>query len=234
MSKDTSLYYVKTLIMSNSLKNFTAMGHFSNVSADTIERKLPKANSSCQEMLKIAQEFFRDHKELYLVIDDTFIHKKYSEFIEGTDDHFDSKIYQTVRSFKLITFGITDGKHILPLSCDFLFGKFLPEKQTPSKFEIIKKIILYTKKQFSNQKITVIADGAFSSVEMLSWCKTNDIFADFRMHNNRKVSYKGKLQIIKEITDLKPKGKQKSRTIRVVWHELVLYLTRFFNDAYVN
>ena len=225
MLKSTILNYVKILILSISLKNFTAMGRFSNASADTIERRLPEANSSFQEMLKIALEFFKKSRELFLVIDDTFMHKKYSKLIEGTDDHFDSKIYQMIRSFKLMTFGVTDGKHILPLSCDFLFGKFLPEGQIPSKLEIIQKTILHVRKSFHDKKIIVVADGAFPSVEMLSWCLKNNISAEFRIHNNRKVTFQNTHQLVKNIETLKPKGKQKSRTIKVVWHGLELYLT---------
>ena len=225
MLKSTMLHYVKILILSISLKNFTAMGRFGNVSADTIERRLPEANLSFQEMLKTALGFFEKSRELFLVIDDTFMHKKYSKLIEGTDDHFDSKIYRMIRSFKLITFGITDGKHILPLSCDFLFGKFLPEGQIPSKLEIIQKTILHVRKSFHDKKIIVVADGAFPSIEMLSWCLQNNIAAEFRIHNNRKVIFQNIHQLVKNIETLKPKGKQRSRTIKVVWHSLELYLT---------
>ena len=225
MLKNIVLIYVKILILSISLKNFSAMGRFSNVSADTIERKLPEANASFQEMLNIALDFFKNSRELYLVIDDTFMHKKYSKLIEGTDDHFDSKIYRRVRSFKLITFGITDGKHILPLYCDFLFGKFLPEGQTPSKMEIIQKIILHVQEIFSDKKIIVVADGAFPSVEMLSWCIQKNISAEFRIHNNRKVTFENKHELVKNIEALQPTGKQKCRTIKVIWHKLNLYLT---------
>jgi hypothetical protein len=225
MLKNIVLSYVKILILSISLKNFTAMGRFNNVSADTIARKLPESNSSFQEMLKIALEFFKNSRELFLVIDDTFMHKKYSKLIEGTDDHFDSKIYRRVRSFKLITFGITDGKHILPLYCDFLFGKFLPEGQIPSKFEIIQKTIIYVQKMFTDKRVIVVADGAFPSIEMLSWCIEKNISAEFRIHNNRKVTFENKHELVKNIQALQPIGKQKSRTIKVIWHKLDLYLT---------
>ncbi len=225
MLKNIMLSYVKILILSISLKNFTAMGRFIKVSADTITRRLPEANSSFQEMLNIALEFFKNSRELCLVIDDTFVHKIYSKLIEGTDDHFDSKIYRRVRCFKLMAFGITDGKHILPLSCDFLFGKFLPEGQTPSKMEIIQKMILHVRKIFSDKKIIVVADGAFPSIEMLSWCLEKNISAEFRIHNNRKVTFENKHELVKNIEALQPTGKQKCRTIKVVWHKLNLYLT---------
>jgi len=43
--------YVKTLILSISLKNFTAMGKFNRVSADTIQRKLQSEEFSHKELI---------------------------------------------------------------------------------------------------------------------------------------------------------------------------------------
>jgi hypothetical protein len=51
--------YVKTLILSTALKNFTAMGKFNGVSADTIQRKLQSEDLSHKEMLKISQTFLK-------------------------------------------------------------------------------------------------------------------------------------------------------------------------------
>lgn len=106
--------YVKTLVLSMSSKNFTEMAKFNQVSTDTIQRKLRPTNSSHEEMLKIDQEFFKTNSTLYLICDETFSHHPYSKLIEGTDDHFDSKIYKEVRSHKTLAFGVSDGKHILP------------------------------------------------------------------------------------------------------------------------
>ena len=49
MLKNIMLSYVKILILSISLKNFTAMARFNKVSAETIERNLPNANTSFQQ-----------------------------------------------------------------------------------------------------------------------------------------------------------------------------------------
>lgn len=88
--------YVKTLVLSISLKNFTEMGKFNRVSVDTIQRKLEPEDHSRKEMLKISQMFFNKNNTLYLICDETFSHHKYSKLIEGTDDHFDSKIYHVI------------------------------------------------------------------------------------------------------------------------------------------
>lgn len=121
------------------------MAKLNRVSADTVQRQLRSTGDSHQEMLKIAQEFFKKKSTLYLICDETFSHHPYSKLIEGTDDHFDSKIYHEIRSHKILAFEISDGKHILPLFSEFLFGKMLSRKQIPSRFEIVQKKIFMIK-----------------------------------------------------------------------------------------
>ncbi|MBP6870105.1 hypothetical protein KBC04_04435 [Candidatus Babeliales bacterium] len=206
MFKNIVSNYVKTLILSISLKNFTAMGKFNRVSADTIQRKLQSEDLSHKEMLKISQIFFNKNNTLYLICDETFSHHKYSKIIEGTDDHFDSKIHKEIRSHKILAFGITDGKHFLPLSSYFLFGKMLPAKQAPSRNEIVQTMVMKTKKDFQMKRIILVADGAFGKIEMLKWCVQNKVDAEFRMTKSYKVTFKNKFEKIQNIKDLQPKG----------------------------
>ena len=217
--------YVKTLILSISLKNFTAMGKFNRVSADTIQRKLQSEEFSHKEMLKISQTFFSKKNTLYLVCDETFSHHRYSKSIEGTDDHFDSKIHKEIRSHKILTFGITDGKDILPLSSYLLFGKMLPGKQAPSRNEMVQKMVMKTKKDFPMKRVILVADGAFGKIEMLKWCVQNKVDAEFRMTKSYKVFFQNKYKKIQDIKALLPKGKQAARTIKATWHEMNLWIT---------
>ena len=46
-----------------------------------------------------------------------------------------------------------------------------------------------------------------------------------RMHKNRKVFFNNKHQVLAGIKELQLKGRYKARTIKVVWHELALYIT---------
>jgi len=208
-----------------SLKNFTAMSKFNRVSADTMQRKLQSEDLSRKEMLNISQSFFKKNSVLYLVCDETFSHHKYSKLIEGTDDHFDSKIYQEIRSHKILTFGITDGKHFLPIASYFLFGKMLSKKQNPSRDEIVQNVVMKTKKDFPTKNIILVADGAFGKIKMLRWCMQNKVDAEFRMTKSYKVTFKNKFEKIQDIEDLQPKGRQAARTIQAIWHDMNLYIT---------
>jgi hypothetical protein len=120
---------------------------------------------------------------------------------------------------------LTDGKQALPLISKLLFSKELVPNQKITKFEWIKKVIVSVQKQFVNTRIIVAADGAFASKEFLQWCSENNIAAEVRMRSNCVVIYKGEKIRIRDINTLKPKGRQKARTIQVLWHNISLFIT---------
>ena len=61
--------------------------------------------------------------------------------------------------------------------------------------------------------------------ELFSWLADNNILAEMRMHSNRVVFYKGQKNTIKNIKQLIPKGRHMARTIKVLWHNIPLYIT---------
>lgn len=61
--------------------------------------------------------------------------------------------------------------------------------------------------------------------EYLKWATENGIRTEIRMHSNRVVEYKGKRLKLREIKWLRPKGRQMSRTIQVLWQGIRLYIT---------
>ena len=121
--------------------------------------------------------------------------------------------------------GLTDGRNFIPLKCEYLFSIDFKEEQRPSKIEIIKQMITEAKNIFSDKEIVVALDGAFATVEILTWLLKSGIYAEMRMHKNRKVFFNNKHQVLAEIKELQLKGRYKARTIKVVWHELALYIT---------
>lgn len=86
-------------------------------------------------------------------------------------------------------------------------------------------MILDVKKIFPDTNIIVAADGAFAGKELLSWAIKNNIYLELRMHSNRKVKYKGKSVVLRNISKLIPKGRYMARTIEALWHGMKLYIT---------
>ena len=77
-------------------------------------------------------------------------------------------------------------------------------------------------------KIILLADGLYSTVELLRWCIENNISAEMRMHSNRVVTYKGVKKKLRELAcepGVKLTGRQTARTISVEWHGLPLEIT---------
>jgi len=59
----------------------------------------------------------------------------------------------------------------------------------------------------------------------LKWALENNIATEVRMHSNRVVEYKGKRNKLRDIKDIRPKGRQMARTVLVIWQGLSLYIT---------
>lgn len=223
MQKCINSDYVKTVTLSNLAKNFTVMGRINNVSADTMQRNMPQAKLLFEAMGYVAENQLIKRKVLVLNVDETKIDKWHSTKIQGTGKFFYTNFGRRKRCYNMLVFALTDGTYEYPVHFEFLAEK--KEKQDPSKFEIIKKIILQIIAEHPDQTIIVAADGAFASIEMLKWLLEQGIKAEMRMHSNRKVIFNGTHQNLKNIEKLQPRGKQKARTILAVWHDLILYIT---------
>ena len=94
-----------------------------------------------------------------------------------------------------------------------------------TKYEWIKKIILKVKDLFPRTHIIVAADGAFASKDFLLWCVNNKVSAEVRMRSNCSVMYKNEKIRIRDIKELRPKGRQMARTTAVIWHGIPLFIT---------
>lgn len=222
---NTNVTYPLLLIKARGKKCFVEMGKLIRKSGDTIRRLLNPAEDNFELMAKIATSFFHTKKELFLTLDDTLIKKVHSQLMQGSGWFYDTQIGRKIRAYKLLCSALTDGNHLLPLGCAFLFDKDLLAQPVTSKNDLVKEMILYALKLFPTIKLIVVADGAFASQDLLGWCIRTNIHAEMRMHSNRKVEYGGNRIAIRDIKQLHPRGRQRSRTIKVSWHGLPLYVT---------
>jgi len=211
--------------MSIGKKSFTALGEVIQKSGDTIRRMLSPTDIIFRTLEEIAKQLFQTKKELILSIDDTLIKKIFSQFIEGTDEFFDTKSNRMVMSYKLLVASLTDGKHTIPLRFSFLPSKNMMENAAEFKDKVVKKYIVEIQKLFSNTTIIVVADGAFATEKLLKWALHHDIKLEVRMHSNRVVEYKGESIQIRKIKSLIPKGRHMARTIDAKWRGLSLQIT---------
>ena len=233
MFANTNLVYPARIILSNSKKNFTAMGRSFNVCGDTISRSLQSAENSFENMEILAQKELKDVPRIFFLFDDTKVPKNDSKKIDGTDRHYDQKSGKKITAISLICFSVSDGEHNYPLGFEYLYGDFGREEQKKSdeifltKQEIIQANIIRAQHLFPDKEIICIADGAFASKELLKWLVRNDIPVEMRMHSNRVVTYNGHTCQIRDMKALKLRGRQIARTISAIWHDLKIQITAY-------
>ena len=217
--------YPILLIKSIGKKSFQAMSTIVNKSGSTIKRWLYPADNSFEQMVIIANQLFANKKKLYLAIDDTLIKKAYSKQMVGSGWFYESKIGKKILAYKVLCAAIGDGRYLIPTNTSFLFDKDLLGSAIQSKDEIVKSVISNTLSMFRDKEIIVVMDGAFATKKLLRWALDNKIAVEVRMHSNRKVQFKGKSVVIRDIKKLNPKGRHFARTVTVSWHGILLDIT---------
>ncbi len=66
------------------------------------------------DLIVLAKKYV-DKSKFYIIIDDSLISKRYSKFIGGSGDNYNTTINQTYRLVCFITIMLTDGHYSLPL-----------------------------------------------------------------------------------------------------------------------
>lgn len=146
--------------------------------------------------------------------------------MQGTGFFYDTKLGRKILAYKLLIGAISDGRFMFPLFFSFIFDKdLLSDQQLQDKDAIIQPLIWKAFELFGKNRVIVVADGAFATIKFLKWSIEKNIKVEVRMHSNRKVLFKGKLIAIRDIKELKLKGRQMARTIKVIWHDIELYIT---------
>jgi hypothetical protein len=218
-------------LLSIGKKSFENLGRTIQKSGNTISRLLQPASASFEYMQYLCQSTFQDKKKLFCIIDDTLIKKIYSQEMQGSGMFYDGKVGKQILAYKLILCLISDGKFAIPIECAYLFSKelldLIPDK-FQSKEDIAKIFIQVAIKLFGKAKIIVVADGLYATVNLLKWCNDNKIAAEMRMHSNRVVIFKGKKVSLKKLATkkgIRPKGRQMTRTISALWHDIELEIS---------
>jgi len=225
------LKYPTLNLLSIGKKSFENLGKVVRKTGKTISRWLQPSKMSLEYAQYMCQTMFEHKKKLLCVIDDTLIKKIYSQEMQGAGMFYDSKIGRKIMAYRLVACLISDGKFAIPIECAYLFPneilELIPEK-FQSKEDIAKSFIDLAIRLFGKERIIVVADGLYATVNLLRWCKDNQIAAEMRMHSNRVVLFKGEKVPIRELGNrkrIRPKGLKMARTITALWHNMELEIT---------
>jgi SRSO17 transposase len=207
------------------------MGRLISRSGDTVARLLQPAATSFEFTQSLCQSIFRKKRTLFIVIDDTLIKKIHSQFMQGSGRFFDTKIGRQIIAYRLVIVLISDGKIAIPIDCAYLFSKELLDEikqEFPTKNEIARAFVTTALKLFPDKKMFILADGLYTTIEFLTWCKTEKLSAEMRMRSNCVVEFNGEKISLKKLLNkkgMKPKGRQMARTFSAKWHNLDLEFT---------
>ena len=220
-----TLYPFLTIITNAGKRSFENMGRLIKKSGDTISRILRPGQESLEESKKIAQQIFAGKKELLVIIDETKIKKIHSQLMEGMGWFFDTKIGRSINAYNHIIGAISEGKFTVPINAAFTFGKEFYTKPKQALEITVQLFINTAKNLFPDARIIAALDGAYATVNYLKWAIENNVATEVRMHSNRVVEYNGKKKKLRELKEIRPKGRQMARTIQAVWHGIPLHIT---------
>ena len=225
-SVNSILSYPHLLIHTQSAKKtFSGMAPDLGKSADSVRRLLSDCTVTKEKLIEIIAQECKDAKNITLAIDDTHIPKPYSEYIEGTGDHYNGGLHQRIRSYKVLVAAIIVADKTYPLDCNFIWGKEYKDQQKPSKNFLILSIIEKVKKVLAHAQLKVVMDGAFVNKEIIGLLIQKNISFEMRMHSNRTVIYKNNKTQIKNIKKLSPTQSHINHTIKANWNDYSLFIT---------
>jgi len=225
MYSNISIYSLLTIITNVGKKSFSNMAKKIGVSDKTVSRMLRSGDESLSVCKIIAQYLFASATELKILLDETNIKKIHALLMEGTEYNFDTKTRSCSNAYKMIVSAITDGKYTIPIDAAFTFGKYFYESPSLAREITVQFYIKNAQELFPKVQIIAVLDGAFATVSYIKWAIDNHIKTELRMHSNRKVEFEGKLQALREIKKLRPKGRQMARTISATWKGLPVFIT---------
>jgi hypothetical protein len=222
---DRKLTYPISLLLSTAnRKTFESLGFVRGISGDTIARIVECNAATVEDLLKVIGQVFKN-KRLYLIIDDTLILKRFSKFIPGTSDNYDSADRKTYRSLCSVVAMITDGHTAIPIDQAIWTALEFATETYKKKWEIAQLLVEKIRKEIS--LYMVLADGLYAVREFIGWLIDQNIRFEMRFHANRVINddqFKGQ---IKHHKKLRLSGKRPMRTIRAEWYGMKLHFTAF-------
>jgi hypothetical protein len=219
------------LTSSNGKKNFANIARTAQMSRNAVKKAMGSEKENFTLLRSMAQSMFAKNKKIFVAIDETLLKKIFATLIQGTGYFFDQKTCRRITAFKLIVGMISDGKYAIPIDGDYLFDgelEYVANIKGMTKLDFLKRVVSRSQELFPDKNIVLVADGGYSSIEIVRWCRENNIDAEFRIASSCVVEYNGeKLSLQKLLLKkgIQPKGRQMARTVTTVWHDMNLEIT---------
>jgi len=221
--------HVALMLVSSERKNYASMARTNNISYNRVRLKnevMDNLITECSSFLKsliiqLANATDRGH----IIIDFTVLLKQFSENIPAVTYDRDGVSRRVEKGFSTAFILWSNGKITIPFDIEYWIRRKDAGELYKKKTEIAKELILLAIQHDIPVK-EVRLDGAFSSIDMLTFLTERSIDLTMRTHCNRVViSAEGKYKI-SEQPKLKMKGNEKYKTIRASYKGIEgLYFT---------
>lgn len=220
--------YVLGLLATEGKKNCSRMAEDLNISHHCLSEHLEKA-ANLDEYRKIIFDIARQFPDKVVVVgDDTAVTKQYVKILEGVWRMPDPCCKGNfVNAYTISVLGLRINNMFFPLYIDLFVPKDLAENYYRTKSKIMIDMIKNIMKEIEIDKLTL--DGAYSTIEMISFLNQNQIKFDMRIASNRKVTLEDGSEIpIAKHPLLKKNRNSKAQTISCTWHSEKIYITAHF------
>lgn len=216
--------YSKAILTTTEKKKSTsAISRELNKNQSTVSRALKEFDLSAENFKPMIHKIF-GNAELTAIGDDTSIDKRHSKEIEGTSSMIDQSTKTFANSYKIIAFGLTDGKRFLPVDLEQWVSKDIMGTGYLTKVQLAKKLV----STISNLGIKIkqyVFDGLYSSEEFINYL--NDLNHKFVMkaRNSLVIKFNGQFVKLSQCKELKLKSHQNQKTIQALWRGKLWYFT---------
>lgn len=198
--RSNSPQYVQGLLKCPEKKTATSIANALNVSHDQVYRNFNKTISNKTGTKNTLQNMVQERMtkgKRYLILDDTQVTKMYAKHIEGLDINYDNSLKKPYMGLKFVNAMVTNGKLSIPIDTKEHITKRIAQSSYQTKSSTGIEIIQETYQELRIDRI--LADGHFSTNEMLSFlvCQLYNFL--MKINRSRKVvigGQKGQLQHI--------------------------------------
>lgn len=214
-------YSVALGTSSASKKNPTAISREVKVSQSTVSRFVSELDLSEVDFIPMIKQLF-GNKKLSLVIDDTTINRRYSEAVEGVSSMIDQSTKTFTTGYKIVTCGLTDGEHFIPIALEHWVAEFIMQDKYLSITKLAEKLI----ERVTALGISIsnaIFDGLYFATDFINFLEHMQLKFLIKAKTTTSVEYKGEQMQLQNCKDLRLNSNQRAKKILAKWHGKLYY-----------
>lgn len=215
-TKRALVRYLGGLILYPGKKNCSSIAQASNVTHDVVydffECCIDEQIALKSFLMRAVSLLPFKKGKWYVDIDETMIEKMFSKNIEGAAYNWNSTINDSMKGYSIVAAVVTNGKITIPITFKTWYSaKHFPDRHK-TRIELAQSLMTEIHKTLHD--VVFLMDGAFSSEDMIRFCRTNKMKYCMRFHSNKKIVISGKEAQVRNHERIKISSKRKARVVK--------------------